>query len=229
MLSVFDSFRSINFVTVLFRMLLATACGALIGLERSSKNRPAGFRTHILVCIGAATASMTGHYLYLNLHLPADMTRLGAQVITGLGFLGAGTILVTNKGSVKGLTTAAGLWASGVAGLAIGGGFYEGGIVATVLILLVETVFSKIGKRIRHFPEFRIRLYYNEKPALDHMMRYCKDLGITITGLQITGTVSEEQSFCSALISLRPDSSIDEDSLLDRIRALSGVIMAESA
>ena len=90
MLSIFNGLRDINTATILFRMVLAMILGGLIGIERSMKNRPAGFRTHILIIIGATTASLTGHYIYLIMNLPTDMSRLGAQVITGLGFIGAG-------------------------------------------------------------------------------------------------------------------------------------------
>lgn len=227
MLSFLPSARTITCFSAVARILTACACGALIGLERSSKNRPAGFRTHMLVCIGAASASLTGHYIYLNMGLLSDMTRIGAQVITGLGFIGAGTILVTKKGSVKGLTTAAGLWASGVAGLAIGAGFYEGGILATIMILLVELLFSRVNKRIRHFTEYTVVVRYDQKRALDQMMRYCKDLHIMILALQISGAADEEGSMYSASLTLRPNSDIDREVLLDRIRAFSGVISAE--
>ena len=140
---------SISLGTVFLRILLTSLCGAAIGTERPYKNRPAGFHTHILVCVGAATASMTGIYLYLNLGMPTDISRLGAQVVSCLGFMGAGTIIVTRNRTVKGLTTAAGLWTSGIIGLSIGAGFYEGGILATLLVLATETLFSRLNSRIR--------------------------------------------------------------------------------
>ena len=157
MLNSITTARGLSFGPVLLRMVLAFLCGSAIGFERSYKNRPAGFRTHILVCIAAAALSMTGLYLYLNLGLPTDISRLGAQVVSGLGFIGAGTIIVTRNRNVKGLTTAAGLWATGIIGLALGSGFYEGGMLATALVLLTETVFSRLGARIKHTPEFEIR------------------------------------------------------------------------
>ena len=148
MLPIFNGLRDINFLSTLVRMLLATLCGALIGLERSYKNRPAGFRTHMLVCIGACVASLTGHYIYLELHYPAHISRIGAQVVTGLGFIGAGTIIVTKKQTVKGLTTAAGL------------------------ILLVEVCFANTGSRIRREPSIQILLTYDHTVALDKVLRY---------------------------------------------------------
>jgi putative Mg2+ transporter-C (MgtC) family protein len=114
---------------------MAAICGGLIGYDRGRKRRPAGFRTHILVCIGSALVMITNQYIIDIMHYNADPTRLGAQVISGIGFLGAGTILITGKQQVKGLTTAAGLWASACMGLAIGIGFYEGALIGCIFIL----------------------------------------------------------------------------------------------
>lgn len=110
MLSIFDGVRNITMLSVTVRLCLAVLCGGLIGLERAFKRRPAGFRTHILICLGASLTTMTSQYLYLNMHFFTDMARLGAQVVAGIGFIGAGTIIVTRRQRVKGLTTAAGLW-----------------------------------------------------------------------------------------------------------------------
>ena len=183
MLSFFDSFRDINTVNILFRMVFAVICGGVIGIERSIKNRPAGFRTHILIITGAAAASLTGHYIYMILGLPTDMSRLGAQVITGLGFIGAGTIIVTGTRTVKGLTTAAGLWATGIMGLAIGAGFYEGALIGTIAILFTEIVLGKI--KVKRAKGFRCVVNYLNKGSLDHVLRFCKDRGIAIKALSI--------------------------------------------
>ena len=134
MLPVFDGLRTVTLASVTVRMLLAVLCGGIIGIERAYKRRPAGFRTHILICLGAAITTLTSQYLYLNLHYYTDMARLGAQVVAGIGFIGAGTIVVTRQQRVKGLTTAAGLWASACAGLAIGAGFYEGTVMCFALV-----------------------------------------------------------------------------------------------
>ena len=97
MLSVFDGLRDVTLLSVFARMLLAVLCGGLIGIEREYKRRPAGFRTHILICLGASMTTLTSQYLYLNMHYYTDMGRLGAQVIAGIGFIGAGTIIVTRR------------------------------------------------------------------------------------------------------------------------------------
>ena len=225
MLSVFNNLREINTLTILFRMVLAIICGGLIGLERSVKNRPAGFRTHILIIVGAMTASLTGHYIYLNMSLPTDMSRLGAQVITGLGFIGAGTIIVTGQKTVKGLTTAAGLWATGIVGLAIGAGFYEGAIVGTIAILFCEIVMGKV--KIKRQKAFRCVINYQYKDTLDHILRFCKDRGIAIKSLQIEsesdGTGSKVYS---AFLTLQPLREIDHKAFIRKVEAFDGVINA---
>ena len=225
MLSVFNNLREINTLTILFRMVLAIICGGLIGLERSVKNRPAGFRTHILIIVGATTASLTGHYIYLNMSLPTDMSRLGAQVITGLGFIGAGTIIVTGQKTVKGLTTAAGLWATGIVGLAIGAGFYEGAIAGTIAILFCEIVMGKV--KIKRQKAFRCVINYQYKDTLDHILRFCKDRGIAIKSLQIEsesdGTGSKVYS---AFLTLQPLREIDHKAFIRKVESFDGVINA---
>ena len=133
MLSVFDGLRSVTTLSVFVRLACAFICGGIIGIERSYKRRPAGFRTHILICIGAAITTLTSQYLYLNMHYFTDMARLGAQVVAGIGFIGAGTIIVTRDKRVKGLTTAAGLWAAAIIGLVCGAGYVECAIFAEQL------------------------------------------------------------------------------------------------
>lgn len=143
--------REFNIVSVCLRLALAMIFGGAIGLERGRKGRAAGLRTYMLVCLGSTLAMLLGQY---ELHMmdtfwadtvakisgSTDVARFGAQVINGIGFLGAGTILVTGKQEIKGLTTAAGLWASACVGLAIGAGFYECVLFAYLAILLVIRV-----------------------------------------------------------------------------------------
>ena len=160
MLPIFNGLRDLNMWTVLFRMVVAFICGSVIGIERTYSNKPAGFRTHILVTIGATIASMTGMYLYLVLKLPTDISRMGTQVIAGLGFIGTGTIIVTREKTVSGLTTAAGLWVAGIIGLAIGAGFYEGAIITFLITLFVETTVSELGRFITKPGRLKIALSY---------------------------------------------------------------------
>lgn len=203
MLAIFNGLRDITSGTVLLRLLFAFLCGGVIGMERSYKNRPAGIRTHVLICIGGAMASMTGLYLYLKADMSTDIARIGASVVAGLGFIGAGTIIKTKDYTIKGLTTAAGLWASGIIGVALGAGYYEGGIAATVLILLTESCFSGLSKHIKCSPEFQLKLRYRNKLALDHVLRHCKDRRLSITDLHVIGDGSMDTPCYDAVISLR--------------------------
>ena len=137
---------------LILRLFVAAICGGIIGIDRGRKRRAAGFRTHMLVCMGAALTIILSVYLTIMIcsawgldtgTYKTDISRFGAQVINGIGFIGAGTIIVTGRQQVKGMTTAAGLWASACMGLAIGAGFYMAAVIGCVCILLTIVVFSK--------------------------------------------------------------------------------------
>lgn len=136
--------REINTASIIIRLTLAVIFSGIIGLERGRKRRPAGLRTHILVCVGSTVVMITSQYMTDILGNTGDIARLGAQVISGIGFLGAGTIIIDGKNKVKGLTTAAGLWACASMGLAIGIGFYEGAIITCIFLLGVMTGLHKL-------------------------------------------------------------------------------------
>ena len=136
-----------NLISVIFRLVLAAVLSGMVGLERESHRRVAGFRTHILVCIGSAMAVMVGLYASEVLHLESDPMRVGAQVLSGIGFLGAGTILVKSTSKVTGLTTAAGLWCMACIGLACGIGFYSGAVICTVISLITVALLPKLEER----------------------------------------------------------------------------------
>ncbi len=133
---------TINDTTIILRLLMAVIFGGVIGFERGRAGRPAGLRTHILVCLGSTLAIMTNQYVFQEYNI-GDPTRLAAQVISGIGFLGAGTIIVTGRHQVKGLTTAAGLWATACMGLAIGIGFYKAAIFSCLLIVFSTIVLHR--------------------------------------------------------------------------------------
>ena len=119
-----DEIRFLTDSSIVIRILFSLVIGGILGLERGLKNRPAGLRTYILVCMGSCIVMMTNQYVY-QVYGTGDPVRMAAQVISGIGFLGAGTIIVTRRNQIKGLTTAAGLWASACIGLSIGIGLYE--------------------------------------------------------------------------------------------------------
>ena len=222
MLEFLNPMREITTVSVILRMVIATLVGAVIGLERSAKNRPAGFRTHILVCLGATAAMVTGLYVFLKLKMPTDVSRLGASVISGLGFIGAGTIVVTKKMSIKGLTTAAGLWTTGIIGLAIGAGYYELGIIGMILVLIAESLFDRIGQKIPHTPEYTMEVFYNEKACLDQVLRYCKDSRMTIVNLKIHTLDGKGPSLYAAEVKVRGNTK--PEPLTEHITQMTGVV-----
>lgn len=148
----------LNEASIVLRLLMAAVFSGVLGLERTRKRRAAGFRTYILVCLGAAVVMMTGEYLAQRFPGDTDPARIAAQVISGIGFLGAGTIIMTGVQQVRGLTTAAGLWASACMGIAIGAGFYFGSAVMFAAILVVMVVFDAVQARISSRSK-RIQLY----------------------------------------------------------------------
>ena len=126
--------------SALIRMIFATICGGVIGLERGMKGRPAGLKTFSIVCVGATLVMVTNEYISIKVGGTGDAARMAAQVISGIGFLGACTIMVTGANQVKGLTTAAALWVNAAVGIAIGAGFYFGAIATTVLVCVISCI-----------------------------------------------------------------------------------------
>lgn len=160
MIAALDFLREFNMTSVTLRLVLAMLSGGMIGMERGRKRRAAGFRTYMLVCLGAALTVLLSQYeatmlntrwadLAQEIGQRTDVSRFGAQVINGIGFLGAGTIIVTGRQQVKGLTTAAGLWASACMGIAVGAGFYECVAIAFLLIFLCIRVLPIIDNFIQ--------------------------------------------------------------------------------
>ena len=131
------------------RLLLAVVFGGIIGTERGKHGRAAGMRTHILVCIGATMTTLIGEYVTFVLGMSSDPVRIGAQVISGIGFLGAGMIMTRGGLRVKGLTTAAGLWATATIGLALGIGLYSAAIIAVFLVYTTNKVLPIFEKNTR--------------------------------------------------------------------------------
>ena len=228
MLSFFAGLRDVTLVSICLRMLLAVVCGGAIGMEREYKRRPAGFRTHILICLGAAMTTLTGQYLFLVEGYYTDMTRLGAQVVAGIGFIGAGTIIVTRRQRVKGLTTAAGLWTAAIVGLCLGGGFYEAGLFSTALILLAELVFSKLEYRVlNHIPEVNLYIEYSHTSCLDAFLALCREHDVKILNVEITRSGGTEERNACAIFLLRLNKAVTIEWLTEALKEIEGVVLAE--
>ena len=229
MLNIFDFVRdgNLGLLAVVVRLGLALLCGGLIGLERERKRRPAGFRTHILICLGAAMTTLTSQYLVLHLHLYTDMARLGAQVIAGIGFIGAGTIIVTKRRQVKGLTTAAGLWVSAIVGLCCGAGFYEGAVFATLIILLAELVFARLEYFIvSHAKTFTLFVEYSESSKLANIMDTIKGDNVYILDMEVSKSSSSSNYFVTFSLKM-PRKKASHQVVMTHVAKIESVVSVE--
>ncbi len=209
-------------VEVILRLMVAVVLGGLIGYERENTNRPAGFRTHILVCVGAALVVVTSQYLIqVYPSITVDPTRLGAQVISGIGFLGAGTI-IRDGFNVRGLTTAASLWAVSCVGIAVGSGFYVGAAVATLFIFLTLIILKKAEKHFSKRNLYRTFIveYQNVNGLIGHVNGIFESQRIEIKNIRLNKGEENEQ-IMTLLVKL-PGSAIDLQILSD-IQSLEGV------
>lgn len=144
-----EALTDFNIISIGIRMLLAMFLGGCIGLEREKSKRPAGFRTHILVCVGSCMTALIGLYVLYGMGATTDPLRVAAQVISGIGFLGVGTILVKEHDHITGLTTAAGLWTTAAIGIACGYGFYAGALFGTLVVSVTSAILFKLEGRGR--------------------------------------------------------------------------------
>lgn len=229
MLSIFDFAREMTTLSIAVRMIAAFLCGGLIGLEREFKRRTAGFRTHILISLGACIAILTNLYLYQAMHLYTDISRLGAQVIAGIGFIGAGTIIVTKRRRVKGLTTAAGLWTAAIIGLACGAGFLECAILATAMVLLAEMLLVRLEYALNtKADDARFYLEYAKAETMEEILRLLREKKFTVSDLEITRSTGEENvpRFCAMLAVKATRKKLDEE-FTQSLNALDDVIQVE--
>ncbi|MDW5299813.1 MAG: MgtC/SapB family protein [Sedimentibacter sp.] len=222
-----ETLHELNIISITFRVMLSLVFGGIIGLERSRKNRPAGFRTYMIVCLSSTLVMMTNQYININFS-GSDPARLGAQVISGIGFLGAGTIIVTSRSQVKGLTTAAGLWASACLGLAIGIGFYSGAIIVSIVIFIIITLFKKLdncltstNKTITVYTSFSSIEYF------DKFIFYCNKLNYKILDIEITKDNSLKETAVIAIIQLESNKRIAHVETLQLLSLSEGLIHIE--
>ncbi len=229
--------RELNFASMLLRLALSIAAGGLIGFERERKGRPAGFRTYMLVAMGAALTMMLGQYFSIMLHgewagaaggAVTDVSRFGAQVINGVGFLGAGTIIVTGRQEVKGLTTAAGLWASACMGLAIGAGFYECMLVGFLLVLMCMNLLPLVEERaLSDSRNMNIYLELDSMDNLSSIVNHLKAGGIRIFDLELNREQHEHMRQLSALFSLHLPRRQPHTEILAILSKQDGIITIE--
>jgi len=222
-------YREITLISVIIRMLTAFALGALIGVEREIKKKSAGIKTHTLICIGAAMTTMTSQFLVFNLQLNTDIARLGAQVVAGIGFIGAGIIYISRGRRVKGLTTAAGIWLCAIIGLCVGAGYYEAGIIATVLELIIEWGVGYIEKKyFRGTVTEELYIEYEDEHALAKVKAYFGDLDIRIISIKVPeGSKHRDHFEVEYEISLQRKITLPE--VIEDIDKMKGIIAVEES
>ncbi len=202
--------RDLNIFTVFIRLMLATVFGAIIGLERGRQRRAAGLRTHTLVCLGSALTATLGIFAstaladLLNVSV-SDPLRVSAQVISGIGFLGVGSIMIKGRFQIVGLTTAAGLWVTAAIGIALGSGFYEGAIIALAVTVFTILVLHKLERKINaNHLSFGIYTEINSDKAVNNFINFMKDtyrahdVQVTVPRSGISGNIGIEVSIISS-------------------------------
>ena len=218
---------SINDTSIILRLVLAVFLGGAIGFERGRSGRPAGLRTHILVCLGSALATMTNQYIY-EIFETSDPTRIAAQVISGIGFLGAGTIIVTGRHQVKGLTTAAGLWATACMGIAIGIGFYKAAIVTCILIVFTTVVLHRLDNYMLSKSKILdIYVEFNASASITAVLEALKSLMVHIDSIEMVKPSYGANANIAAIMTLRLKEKRVRMEIVAKVCALEGIEFAE--
>ncbi len=214
-------------MSIAVRMLLSAVIGGIIGMERERKNRPAGFRTYMLVCTGAALVMMTNQYV-ATVFNAGDIARMGAQVVSGIGFLGAGTIMVTGKNKIKGITTAAGLWTAACLGLAIGIGFYEGAIVGGVFIIVIITVMQRLEAPMRRRTRYvEIYIEFEEAKAFSKFIEFARQHEMEIYDIQIQRSSEAGAETMAVILMARSKEKLTNSEIVHLLGGAQGVKFIE--
>ena len=219
--------REVTYLAVALRIAMAVVIGGLIGLERGMKNRPAGLRTYMLVCVGACLSMLTNQYV-VQVYGTGDPVRMGAQVVSGIGFLGAGTIVVTRRNQIKGLTTAAGLWTSAGVGLALGIGFYEaalmGGLAVFVVITLLQRMDNNMHKKSRQVEAY---LELTMDITLGDFLRAVREQDIEIDNVQREQGADSNTGNRAYLATLKAKKRGNHEKILEIVLTIPGVAYLE--
>lgn len=215
--------NELNLATIVLRVFMALCIGGILGIERGFRNRPAGFMTYILVSVGSAIFMLTNQYIHI-ISPDTDPTRFGAQVISGIGFLGAGTIIVTRQNEIRGLTTAAGLWVAAALGLAVGAGFYAGAIVGIIFSMFALIVLKKIDLYIKqHTRSMEIYIEYNSAFSLRKLFKYTENQGLEIHEMQRGKIKTLGEEFGTLTFTLDLSKQRNHHFIVDALYELEGV------
>ena len=218
--------REVTYLAVILRIFAAVIIGGILGLERGMKNRPAGLRTYMLVCVGACVVMLTNQYIY-QVFGTGDPVRMGAQVVSGIGFLGAGTIIVTRRNQIKGLTTAAGLWSAAGVGLALGVGFYEAAIAGTVAVFMVIALLQKMDNKL-HRRSRQLEAYIElSSISLGDFLRTMRDANIEVSDVQRESGEEESDGVRAYVATLKGRKRLNHTELMEKVLAIPGVEFVE--
>ena len=210
--------REVTYWAVALRITAAFLMGGILGLERGLKQRPAGLRTHMLVCVGACMIMLTNQYIY-QVFGSGDPVRMGAQVVSGIGFLGAGTIVVTKHSQIRGLTTAAGLWATAAMGLALGIGFYEAALMGTLTIVMTLTVLSRLDSRMHKKTRcFEVYVELEPNVSLGMFLDAIRAKGIAIEDVQMEPNRNPEDGRRCFMLVLITSRRIGATEIMDQLQ-----------
>lgn len=217
-------FREVTYWAVILRIAAAFLLGGILGFERGLKQRPAGLRTHMLVCIGACMIMLTNQYVFQATQT-GDPVRMGSQVVSGMGFLGAGTIMVTKRNQIKGLTTAAGLWAAAAVGLALGIGFYEAAVMGTGVILLTMTAVYSLDSRI-HSNTRLTKLYVelDQSVSIGRFAKSVRERELEIEDLQLDREHTYADGVRSLVLTVRAKGKPARKDLVESLQGIDGVV-----
>ncbi|MCR4934108.1 MAG: MgtC/SapB family protein [Lachnospiraceae bacterium] len=219
--------HEVTHLAIVVRILVAIVLGGIIGLERGLKNRPAGLRTYMLVCVGSCLIMLTNQYIY-QMYNVGDPVRMGAQVVSGIGFLGAGTIVVTRRNQIKGLTTAAGLWAAAAVGLAVGIGLYEAAILGGATIFLVLSIIHRWDNNMRmHSKVVEAYVELNSKISLGDFMRKIREMDLEIDSIRTEYESTFEEGKHAYIVVLKSKQKRNHDLLFQSLRDIDGVSYVE--
>lgn len=215
--------RQVTFLSVGIRIVAALVVGGILGMEREKKNRAAGLRTYMLVCVGACLIMLTNQYIYQTTG-SGDPMRLGAQVVSGIGFLGAGTIIVTKRNQIKGLTTAAGLWSSAAVGLSLGVGFYEAALAAGAAIYFVMTVLRHWDVRMHKRSKYMdLYMEVSAGVGLAQVLRQLRALGLEVDAIDSDSYACVDDAKV-LIISMKLPKRMNHSDLIEKIEQIEGIL-----
>lgn len=216
----------LGIVDTFLKLLLALICGGILGIDRGRKNRPAGFRTYMLVCVASAMVMITNEYIATK--YGGDPSRMGAQVISGIGFLGAGTIIVTGRNRVKGLTTAAGLWASACIGLTIGIGYYSGAIVGCLMIFVAMELLHGLEKNLMYkTKEMTLYVEFSNTTDIGKFLKFIKSNGLKVSDMELIKSNNMNEPIIGGIFTITSSKKTSYDHVIELLRKSEGICTIE--